>query len=148
MTITITDIGLFIFLLSGAYFLIKLSGHFKNLLDLKKAQFDYSKERDLIITPLNQDTLQLLDMIVNLRWQDTLANNIDSLEEGAYINKSLEAEFRKELTDRVKQSLTPFIYSKLLLVYDAEKINDIISEKIISVITIFKLEKNTTMIDK
>lgn len=143
----ITDYSLSFVLICGGIFLLVTAKQFIDFIKLQKQEFEYSKSQDQVQLPLNQDTLNLLDIIINIKWNDTLAHNIDLTLPGTYITKPLEEALRKELTDRVRMSLTEFIYTKLLLVYDKNSVEKIISEKIYNTVLAFKITQSTTEVE-
>ena len=141
------QISILIIAISTAILFLSLSIESFKRSKINRERFELEKYTSDINIGLNTDTFNLLDTIINIKWQDTLAHNIDVLVPGTYINSSLENELRKELKTRVEQSLTNFIYNKLLLIYTEDQLTTVISEKIYNIVESFKLETNNTPIE-
>ena len=126
---------------------IFIARYYINTMKLDNQEFKYRQEKDITDTPFNMEILNLLDTIIAIRWNDVLAKNLDLLTEGAFINKKLEDQLRDELKTKIKESLTPCLYAKIILVYDAKTLTDIIGDKVYNIVLAFKLETNNKMVE-
>lgn len=109
---------------------------------LKTREIELENKRINITTPINEETINLLDIIINMRFQDVLANNIE-ITQMNYINKETEVKLRKELTDKVTETLSESLIDKLSLIYDPDSLPTAISEKILLTVMTYKVQCNS-----
>lgn len=113
----------------------------------KAKEIDTENRRINITTPINEETINLLDIIINMRFQDVLANHIE-ITQMNYINKETENKLRKELTDKMTETLSDSLVDKLSLIYDPESLPKAISEKILLTVMTYKVKCNSENIDE
>lgn len=134
-------------LLGAAYLFLALGIESTRRSKLAELKFELEKYKIDMGVDINQSTFNLLDSIIDIKWQDTLANNIDLLAPGTFINSKLETDLRTELNNRVKHAMTEHVYRRLLLVYSEDYLNTAISEKVYNIVENFKLTTNNTQVE-
>lgn len=113
---------------------------------LKSQEIELENKRINITTPINEDTINLLDIIINMRFQDVLANHIE-ITQMDFINKETEVKLRTELTNKVTDTLSESLIDKLSLIYDPDSLPTAISEKILLTVMTYKVQCNSKNID-
>lgn len=113
---------------------------------LKSQEIELENKRINITTPINEDTINLLDIIINMRFQDVLANHIE-ITQMDFINKETEVKLRTELTNKVTETLSESLIDKLSLIYDPDSLPTAISEKILLTVMTYKVQCNSKNID-
>lgn len=135
-------------IITGGILLLILSLFYKNINDtkVKNNKLKLEKKKINLNLPINQENLNLLDIIINMRFQDVLANNVSLSGEKVYITGEIEKKLRNELKTKVENSMTQPIIDKLSVIYNKDAIPNIIAEKIIIAVLAFKVGKNTKSI--
>lgn len=138
-TILLLGLGLsVILLLLYIYSLIRVNLRYSKKLKVEMQLKEYEIN---INTNENQDLLEFLDNIIETIFNEYILLNIEC-QKVEYIDTELEISIVKEVSEKVISSISPILLTKLSLIYNYDKIPEIIGNRVYLHVINYTISKN------
>lgn len=139
MTFTLDNNTTFVILVVIGGVLLIASKYF----DLKKKEHDREiMKLQLSVNIDREPIIKTLDEFIEEVFNDYISQHVKYINM-VYISNDMQKTIITDLVDMVSERMSPYLYQRLSLIYNEKAIPEVLSNKIVMMVTLFSSDKNT-----